>query len=385
MVWNWQQLDWPDFQWSDARLRQAEEQFLVGGGIIVGTVRGLEPDAHERLIVESIGDEAMTTSEIEGDLLDRDSVQSSIRRQFGFTPAGPVAGHAERGIAEMMVDLYRSTDAPLTAEALFSWHRMLTSGRTDLRSIGGWRAHPEPMQVVSGRVYETTVHFEAPPSARMDDEMRAFVEWFERTAPTGAAPLPALTRAGIAHLYFVSIHPFEDGNGRIARAISEKALAQGLGGPTLTALAATILLRRRAYYEQLEAANKRNEVTTWLVWFAGVALEAQQRTQARIDFLLDTSRLLTRLADELNARQRKVLERVLREGPDGFDGGLSAGNYISITKTSPATARRDLGDLVHKGAFSRTGERRHARYHLTIPLRPVEPVTIDADGAVEPG
>jgi Fic family protein len=194
--------------------------------------------------------------------------------------------------------------------------------------------------------------------------------------------LPALTRAGIAHLYFESIHPFEDGNGRIGRAISEKALAQSVGQTTLTALAATILVRRKAYYDTLEAANKDTEVTQWLAWFAGIAIEAQRRTEARVQFLIDKTRFLDRIRGQLNERQEKALLRMLNEGPDGFRGGLSAGNYSTITGASPATATRDLVDMVAKGALVRTGERRHARYSAGIPLRPILAVRIDAEGNV---
>jgi len=210
--------------------------------------------------------------------------------------------------------------------------------------------------------------------------MTRFVDWFNHTAPTGTEHLPALTRAGIAHLYFESIHPFEDGNGRIGRAIAEKALAQGFGQPTLTALAATILLRRKAYYAALEAANKKNEVTAWLSWFAGVAIEAQRRTTAHVEFIIEKTRMLDRLRGKLNPRQEKALLRMLREGPDGFRGGLSAGNYVTITGASPATATRDLSDLLNKGVLLRAGERRHARYHVAIPERTVPPVVLDEQG-----
>ena len=189
-----------------------------------------------------------------------------------------------------------------------------------------------------------------------------------------------LTRAGVAHLYFQSIHPFEDGNGRIGRAIAEKALAQSLGQPTLTALAATILARRKDYYEALEAANKENEITRWLMWFAGVAIEAQHRTIALVEFLIGKTKLLDRLKGQLNARQEKALLRMFREGPDGFKGGLSAGKYSTITGSSPATTTRDLADLVAKGALVREGERRYARYRLSIPLRQVPHVTLTDKG-----
>jgi Fic family protein len=253
-------------------------------------------------------------------------------------------------------------------------------GRGDLRDIGRYRTDDEAMQVVSGAIHAPKVHFEAPSSSKVPKEMARFVRWFNRTAPTGVEPLPALTRAGIAHLYFESIHPFEDGNGRIGRAISEKALGQCLGQPTLTALAATILIRRRAYYEALEAANKDNEVTPWLAWFAGVAIEAQRRTEARVEFLIDKTRLLDRLRGQLNERQEKALLRMLREGPDGFKGGLSAGNYATITGASAATATRDLADMVAMGALTRAGERRYARYFAGVPQRPASPVTLDERG-----
>jgi len=210
--------------------------------------------------------------------------------------------------------------------------------------------------------------------------MARFVKWFNHTAPSSSMPLPVLTRAGIAHLYFESIHPFEDGNGRIGRAISEKALAQAAGQPTLTSLAATILIRRKVYYAALEEANKGTDLTLWLCWFAGIAIEAQQRTARLVTFLIDKAHLLDRLPGTLNKRQEKALLRMLREGPDGFKGGMSAGIYSTITKASPATATRDLTGLVEQGAMIRTGELRHARYSLAMPLNEVEPVKIDKHG-----
>jgi Fic family protein len=212
--------------------------------------------------------------------------------------------------------------------------------------------------------------------------MNAFIEWFNRTSPTGSEPLSPLTRAGLAHLYFESIHPFEDGNGRIGRAISEKALAQALQRPSLTALAATILIRRREYYQALAASNTTLAVTDWLAWFCSVGLEAQHRTLAQVEFLIDKSALLDRLRNDLNPRQTAVLLRMFREGPDGFKGGLSAGKYVAIAKTSTATATRDLTEMVHLGALERTGEKSRTRYHLAIPLRPSPRISVDAHGEI---
>jgi Fic family protein len=380
MTWNWQRPEWPDFTWNPDLLQRAEEQFLLGGGMFAGTFAHLGAEDKDQLVIEALSTEALTTSEIEGEMLDRGSVQSSIRKQLGLADDRRRVKPAEQGIAEMTVDLYRSFAAPLSDETLFAWHRMVTNGRRDIRNIGSYRTHTEPMQVVSGALHNPKVHYEAPPSAKVPGEMQRFIAWFNRTGPDGSTPLPALTRAGIAHFYFECIHPFEDGNGRIGRAIAEKALAQGLRHPPLTALALTMLARRKAYYEALERNNIEVELSDWLRWFAGIAIEAQQRTTALIEFLLDKTRLLDRLKGELNARQEKALLRVLREGPEGFKGGLSAGNYVTITGTSAPTATRDLADLVDKGALIRSGERRYARYRANIELRPVKSIEIDEMG-----
>jgi Fic family protein len=205
MVWNWQQPDWPNFSWDRGRLATAEQAFLVGGGMLVGTVKHLGTDEHDQLTIEAMSTEAVTTSEIEGKTLDRASVQSSIRKQLGLSTDNRRVSSAEQGIAEMMVDLYRSFGEPLSDETLFRWHRMVVSGSRDLRDVGRFRSGDGPMQVVSGAIYEPKVHFEAPPSSQVAPEMARFVDWFDRTAPRGEEPLSALTRVGIAHLYFESV------------------------------------------------------------------------------------------------------------------------------------------------------------------------------------
>ncbi|HEY1502483.1 MAG TPA: Fic family protein [Acidobacteriaceae bacterium] len=366
MTWNWQKSDWPNFRWEASQLSHAEEQFLLGAGVAIGTARHLGEDDRSQVLIELMSGEAVTTSAIEGEILNRASVQSSIQKQLGLAAEPRPVAPAEQGIAEMMVDLYDSHTEPLTQARLFRWHRMLMSGRRDLVDIGRYRTSEEPMQIVSGAVGARRVHFEAPPSGRVPEEMRAFLAWFERSGPQGAAPLPAITRAGIAHLYFESVHPFEDGNGRIGRAIAEKALTQGFAQPVLIALATTILAHQKSYYQALEQANQGNEITPWLVWFAEIAMGAQARSFHMVEFVLAKSKLLARLRGQINERQQKALLRMFREGPEGFKGGLSAGNYSTITGASPATTTRDLADLVEKRALLRTGERRHARYALNL-------------------
>lgn len=380
MTWNWQAPDWPRFAWNQLRLTLAEQQFLVGGGMFVGAIKHLGEEDRTQLTVEAMSTEALTTSEIEGEMLDRASVQSSILRQLGLAADNRRVAPAERGVSEMMVDLYETFSAPLSDEMLLEWHRMLMSGRQDLTDVGRYRTSAEPMQVLSAAIGSPKIHFEAPPSSKVPSEMTRFIDWFNRTAPGAAEQLPALTRAGIAHLYFESIHPFEDGNGRIGRALAEKSLAQDLGRPSLIALAATILSQRAGYYAALEAANKENEITDWLAWFAGMTIEAQRRTIALIEFLIDKTKLLDRLTGQLNDRQQRAVLRMFREGPEGFKGGLTAGKYATITGASPATTTRDLADLAEKGALVREGERRHARYKLSVPLRPVPHISLNERG-----
>ena len=361
MRWNWQQSDWPQFTYDAEAMLSLEADFLRGSGILIGAFRHLDADEKKLLTIELISTEALKTSEIEGEILNRDSLQSSIRRQFGLQTDGRKIPPSEQGIAEMIVNLYRTFDQPLTHKTLFAWHRMLTNGRNDLKDIGRYRTHNDPMQVVSGALHRPKVHFEAPPSNQMQSQMDAFLKWFNQSNS-----LPTLTRCGIAHLYFVCVHPFEDGNGRIGRVIAEKAIAQNIGQPLLTALANQIEKGRNAYYNALEAANKQNEITEWLLYFGEVILEAQKTTETHIQFLINKAKLYDRLRKKLNERQEKVIARMFREGPGGFKGGLSSENYVSITQTSTATATRDLRELVELGALIKTGKLKSTRYWLNL-------------------
>lgn len=364
--WNWQQADWPDFRFDAGKLAALEEKFLREAGFYSGTFTHLADEKRDFLAVEMMSEEAMKTSEIEGEILDRESVQSSIRRQFGLSSDSRRVPPAEQGISELMVELHNHFNATVDESRLLHWHGLLMNGRRDLNSIGGCRVGGDPMQVVSGAFYDPQVHFEAPPSSSVPSEMRRFLDWYARTAPDGSNRLPILTRAGICHLYFVSIHPFDDGNGRIGRALAEKSIAEGLGHSVLIALSATIHRARKTYYDMLEHSNKRNEITDWLVYFAETILRAQGESQKWIDFLIEKTRMLDRLRGHLNERQEKAVLRMAREGPNGFKGGLSAEKYLAITGTSRATATRDLQDLVEKRALVSSGRLKGTRYWLVI-------------------
>ncbi|MGE0269591.1 MAG: Fic family protein [Candidatus Omnitrophota bacterium] len=362
-MWNWQLKDWPQFTYTAKGFTECERRFLHKAGIMHGSFKHIVEDDKESLRVQLISEEAYKTSEIEGEILNRDSLQSSIRKHFGLKTDNRKIPAAEQGIAEMLVDLYKNYAAPLERERLFLWHGMLTNGRRDLRDIGRYRTHEEPMQIVSGSLYEPKVHFEAPPSKDVPREMDAFIRWFN---DTGDSKLPILLRAGIAHIWFESIHPFEDGNGRIGRAISEKALSQGLERPTLIALAQTIERSRKAYYEALQSSSRGLDIQDWLEFFCQKVLEAQDFTQSMIDFLIEKGKFYERFSDKLNGRQSKVVARIFEEGINGFKGGLSAENYISVTGAARATATRDLQGLVEMGALKKTGERKYTRYYLNI-------------------
>lgn len=367
MTWNWEKADWPHFTHDPKVLEPLESEFLLRSGEFLGVFRHVDADDRNQIRIDLISEEALKTSAIEGEYLNRESLQSSLRQQLGLGSETRRVSPAERGIAEMMADVYLHFADPLSHRSLHAWHRMVMSGERRVEAIGNYRRHADAMQIVSNQLDRPKVHFEAPPSARVKAEMDAFVAWFNDTAPKGKAPLPALTRAGIAHLYFESIHPFEDGNGRIGRALCEKALAQNLGEPSLIALAYTIERHRKAYYDSLEASNKSNTITDWLLYFANTILEAQRVTLARVEFAVTKAKFYERHRGQLNERQAKAVARMFREGVDGFKGGLSAENYIAITQASRATATRDLQDLVSKDVLTRAGERRHTRYALNIP------------------
>jgi Fic family protein len=244
---------------------------------------------------------------------------------------------------------------------LLQWHRMLFKGSNRIPS-GQYRTHPEAMQIVSEGAKGRVIHFEAPPSKNISDEMTKFISWYNSSSSSESI----LGRAALAHVYFESIHPFEDGNGRIGRVLVEKALSQGVGHPTLIAVSKFIEKHKKEYYAELGRCNQTLDAQHWVEFFAKVILQAQEDSLRILHFLIKKSKMLTSLSGRLNHRQEKALLRMFAEGPDGFIGGLSAKKYVAITKATRATATRDLNDLTKKGALKKTGERRYTRYWLNL-------------------
>lgn len=364
-TWNWMLEKWPHFSYDKEALQALEFQFSQSSGKVLGVFKYLKDSSQENLLVEILSEEAMKTSEIEGELLNRDSVQSSIKRNLGLTTDRKKVPPAEYGISEMMVDLFHQFDKPLTHEHLFEWHKMVCNGRRDIKDIGCYRTHEGPMQVVSGAWGREKIHYEAPPSDSMPAEMNKFVSWFNSVHHESSTMLP-LAKAGISHLHFVCVHPFEDGNGRIGRAIAEKSLALSIKQPTLIALSYSIEANKKAYYGMLEKSNTTLDITEWLLFFGHTILDAQEETMKRVDFLMKKTKFFDGFTQQLNERQLKVLQRLFDAGHKGFDGGLSADNYKKIAKTTASSATRDLQDLIAKDILVQTGKLKGTRYWLNV-------------------
>jgi Fic family protein len=354
--YNWQQPDWPTFQYT---LENVEEMLLAFSekvGRVSGILEALPDETRQDIVIEIILAEAMKTSEIEGEYPTRKDVLSSIRKNLGLhESAAFIKDKSAAGLGELMIDVRKTYQEPLTIEKLLAWHRMLM-GSSHRVTVGGWRTHEEPMQVISGAIGKERVHYEAPPSSRVPDEMEAFVKWFNETAPGKKNAIKkAPVRSALTHVYFESIHPFEDGNGRIGRAIAEKALAQSIGRQVILSLSRTIEANKNAYYDALERAQRSTEITPWIEYFVKTTLDAQAEAESQIEFTLKKVKFFDRYKDQFNKRQLTAIKRMLEEGPTGFGGGMNARKYIGITKTSKATATRDLQELLEMGAFAPAG------------------------------
>lgn len=367
MTYNWQQKDWPDFKYQADNLDDTLYKITERVGRVSGLLEGLPEDTQRESLIDIMVAEAVKTSEIEGEYIDREDVMSSIRNKLGFNRVpDQVKDKRAEGAGELMVHVRTHFADALTAETLFTWHHMLMQGQRRIQ-IGVWRDHEEPMQIISGPIGKEQIHYEAPPSSIVPAEMERFLEWFNNTAPSAKNEITTpVIRAAIAHLYFETIHPFEDGNGRIGRAISEKALSQGIGRPVLLSLSRAIEANKNAYYDALQTAQRSNEITPWLHYFAQTVLDAQTKTEEHISFTLKKAKFFDRHTHQMNERQLRVLNRMLEDGVDSFEGGMSAKKYMRITQTSKATATRDLQDLAAKRILEPFGAGRGVRYTVNL-------------------
>ena len=359
-----EQADWPAFRWDAAALAPQLAEVRHRQGRLVGRMESLGFSLRAEAMLATLTDDVLKTSEIEGEHLDREQVRSSIARRLGLDIGAltPADRHVD-GVVEMMLDATQRYAVPLTEERLFAWHAALfPTGRSGMSKIivGAWRdGSSGPMQVVSGPIGRERVHFEAPEAERLPSEMQAFLEWFEH-----GPMLDLVLKAAISHLWFVTIHPFEDGNGRIARAVADMALARSEVSPQrFYSMSATIRAEREGYYEILETTQKSDlDITRWLSWFLTCLEAAIERAESTLSDVMAKARFWQAIKDQpLNARQRTMLTRLL----DGFEGKLTSSKWAAITKSSPDTALRDITDLLERGILVRdVGGGRSTSYSL---------------------
>lgn len=367
-LWIWQQARWPHFDWQAETLAPLLRACTMAQGRLLGMIGAVSADAEAQSRLDAMLRNIITSSAIEGEQLNAGSVRSSLARRLGIDEQGPVSARAE-GLAELLLDATDASSQPLDLQRLFTWHRWLFPADEGLLArplgVGTLRGH-EPMQVVSGRLDLPTVHFEAPPREGLEQQLEAFLVWFESSRSDSR--LDPLLRAGIAHFWFVTLHPFDDGNGRLTRTLTDLALAQSeQQAIRFYAMSASILEDRSGYYRILEASQKGSlDITAWLHWFLSTLLNSLEQALARIDRVLAKARFWqAHRGQALSAEQIKVLNRLLDGGERGFEEGINAAQYQAVAKVSKATATRHLSDLMEKGCLVRLpGGGRSTRYQI---------------------
>lgn len=366
MIYNWQHKKWPEFTYDSKAFDEEAWAFHIKTGRFSGLIEGLSSKKKLDAIISMMVSEAMTTSAIEGEFYSRQDVFSSIQKNLGIAPTKSIKNQQAEGIASLVVDINKKYNKPLSQAELFNWHRLLMKSNSKIK-VGKWRSSNEPMRVVSGAIGKEIIHFEAPPSGQVHEEMKSFIKWFNDTAPGKSKPIKnALIRSAVAHVYFESIHPFEDGNGRIGRALSEKVLSQSIGQPIVLSLSKTISNDKKAYYNALKQAQSTLYLSEWITYFSKIILEAQAYAEKEIIYTIKKTQFFDEHKNHLNKRQMKVVNKMLDNGTEVFEGGMTAKKYMSITKTSKATSTRDLQDLHDKKVLKSTGGGRSTSYQLMI-------------------
>ncbi|MFA7891877.1 Fic family protein [Pseudomonas putida] len=367
--WIWQQPGWPGFTWQTETLAPLLRACSQAQGRLLGMLDAIGHDTEVQSSLDAMLQNIITSSAIEGEQLNVGSVRSSLARRLGLDEESQSATPRSEGLAALLLDATQGYEQTLDTERLFTWHRWLfpSDGLLLARPLHiGTLRGDEPMQVVSGRIDRPTVHFEAPARTGLETQLADFLAWFERSRSD--ASLDPFLRAGIAHLWFVTLHPFDDGNGRLTRALTDLALAQGeRQAIRFYAMSASILDDRAGYYRILEASQKGGlDITRWLYWFLTTLLNSLEKALVRIDRVLAKARFWqAHRGQRLSAEQVKVLNRLLDGGERGFEQGISAAQYQAVAKVSKATATRHLSDLLEKGCIERLpGGGRSTRYQI---------------------
>jgi Fic family protein len=363
-----QRPEWPKFTWDSKVLADQLAAVRHHQGRLIGRMEGLGFPLRDEAILQTLTQDVLKSSEIEGEILDADQVRSSIARRLGMdVGALTPADRDVEGVVEMMLDATQNFDKPLTAERLFGWHASLfPTGYSGIHKItvGAWRSDKSgPMQVVSGRIGKERVHYEAPEAARLEQEMKAFLGWYNADSD-----IDPVLKAALAHLWFVTIHPFDDGNGRIARAIADMSLARSEKSPQrFYSMSSQIRKERNAYYDMLEATQKQDngDVTPWLQWFLGCLDRAFEGAEETLATVLKKAKFWeSHSTGDFNERQRDMINRLF----DGFYGKLNTSKWAKIEKCSADTALRDITDLVDRGVLKKdAGGGRSTSYSLAAP------------------
>ena len=371
LAWIWQQPDWPHFHWQNSLIQPLLRRVRLKQGILLGKSGAICDEMTLETALDTLLQNIITSSAIEGEQLNAQSIRSSLAKRMGLhlNQAYPTSERAE-GLAKIMLDAIGNLDTTLTQERLIQWHFWLfpqTEYSLYNIQVGTLRGD-EPMQVVSGRIDKPTVHFEAPPRAQLEKELDDFIRWFNESRKDSS--LDPLLRAAICHFWFVTLHPFDDGNGRITRTLTDLALAQDdQQSIRLYTMSATILAKRGSYYQVLEDSQRNTtDLTKWLIWFLETLEESLQSAMNTIESTLIKARFWQRYQQvELSKEQVKVLNRLLTSGEKGFEQGISASQYQKIAKVSKATATRHLSDLLTKGCIEKLpGGGRNTRYQIKV-------------------
>lgn len=370
MKWTWQQPDWPDFRYDNRALNDRELEFRLNSERLAGSFDALPMASKEDATIDLMLSEAIKTSAIEGEDLDRESVRSSLLSLITSDTLPDKSDQKAAGAASLLVDVRKNWQTSLTHDLLGKWQSMAVPEQRYTSILrGAYRNDPSPMQIVSGPYGRENVHYEAPPAIQVPDEMARLIDWYNQTSPLSEdKTIYGIARAGIAHLWFEVIHPFDDGNGRVGRAIADHALSQSLGYPTTACLATALEADKKTYYLQLEKASRGSlDVNVWLDYFADTIIKAQEIASEEVNFVLTKTRFYEVYGNQLNDRQARMVSRVFAQGRKGFEGGITTKKYEAITKCPNRTASRDLSDLVAKGIIiPLPGGGRTTRYELTI-------------------
>jgi len=367
-LWIWQRPEWPEFRWDSARLAQPLAAARKAQGELLGMGRLLDPDSDMLAQLEVLTSEGVATSAIEGEQFDPKAVRSSLARRLGLPTAGlPAPPRSVEGLVDVLIDATRKLDKPLTVRMLANWQAALfPTGRSGISKIRvGKLRGTAPMRIVSGPIDRQRIHYEAPPRKGLEREVKRFLDWFNERQ----ADVDGLLRAGVAHAWFELIHPFEDGNGRVGRALLARALAQDENRSTwLYSLSARFMAARNDYYDALQALSAGTlDATDWLRWFLDQVVGACTESAQTVERVLEKARFWMRHGQSgLNARQNKALNALLDAGPGGFAGGMTNKKYAHINRVSPATAQRDLSELAARGILRAYGAGRSVRYELVI-------------------